>query len=151
MEPIRGKTPIVDPSYRYMMEKLVFQKERTKTCITNLQKITESLKIPFHTLITIFFKKRLSISIVERDDKVIITNEVDTKTIQNALYEFIEYFILCKKCKLPELTYVLDKKNVCGSCRSCGNLEVLELNQNTEKVIKALEAHLLAQAKTKTK
>ena len=96
MEPIRGKNEINDPSYRYKMHKLNFQRERTKTCITNLNIIAEDLKIPDQDLIVSYFKKRLAIAITGKDDRVIITNDVSTPSIQTALYEFIEYFVLCK-------------------------------------------------------
>lgn len=141
MEPIRGKNEITDPSYRYKMEKILFQKERTKTCITNLPKIAAALKIHSHDLITTYFKRRLSISIVERNDKIIITNDVDKQSVQNALYEFIEYFVLCKRCHFPELSYFLEKK-LNTKCKSCGHITTIEENQNTEKVIKLFETYL---------
>ncbi|VBB18507.1 Eukaryotic translation initiation factor 5, putative [Yasminevirus sp. GU-2018] len=149
MEPIRGKTEIFDPSYRYKMEKLAFQKERTKTCITNLQKIAVDLKIPTHDLIVTYLKKRLSIAIVEKEGKVIITNDVDTKTIQSALYEFIEYFVLCKRCRFPELNYEIEKKKLQVNCRSCGTLGSIDENQYTEKVVRAFEAKIATSSKSK--
>lgn len=148
MEPIRGKTEINDISYRYKMEKLNLQKERTKTLITNLPKIAIDLKIPSHYLIIVFLKKRLSIAITEKDGKIFITNDVEKQSIQNALYEFIEYFVLCQKCHFPELQYVLEKNKVKTLCSSCGHQSTIDNNQNTDKVIKLLEAKLIAQALT---
>lgn len=149
MEPIRGKREIIDPSYRYKMHKLTFQKEKTKTCITNLDKIADDIKIPDQDLIISYLKKRLAIAITGKNDRVIITNEVDTKAIQIALYEFIEYFVLCKHCKFPELTYTLEKKHLCVYCRSCGKVDVIDSNQHTEKIIKTIETKLLEESKKK--
>lgn len=151
MEPIRGKYEIIDPSYRYKMEKIIFQKEKTKTCITNLNKITISIKIPNQDLIIAYFKKRLSIAITGKGDRVIITNDVDIKAIQNALYEFIEYFVLCKNCRLPELTYSLEKNRLSVYCRSCGNVNSIEENQYTERIIKNIESQLIEDNKKKIK
>nr|XP_047140284.1 eukaryotic translation initiation factor 5-like [Hydra vulgaris] len=142
MEPIQGEKKIGDPNYRYKMNTINFQKERTKTCITNLPKIALDLKIPTHDLIVIYLKKRLSLAIVERDCKVIITNDVDTNTIKLALYEFIDYFVLCKKCGFPELNYDIEKKKLVVFCRSCGNTGTIDENKYTEKVIRAFETKI---------
>lgn len=139
MEPIRGKTEINDPSYRYKMHKINFQKENTRTCITNLDTITTDIKIPDSNMIITFLKKKLSISVIK--DKIgrdIITNDVDTKNIQNALYEFIEYFVLCKRCRLPELDYVYEK-NLCVRCRGCGHVDSIDSDRYTESIIKNME------------
>lgn len=144
MEPIQGKTKISDPSHRYNMEKLIFQRERTKTCITNLQAIASNLKIPSYDLIVVYLKNRLSTSVVDRDSKIIITNDVDIKTIQAALYEFIEHFVLCKRCRLPELKYDIKKKQLETTCESCGRVDTIITNQYTDKVVKKFETHLKA-------
>jgi translation initiation factor 2 beta subunit (eIF-2beta)/eIF-5 len=143
MEPIRGKVEIIDPSYRYNMEKIIFQKEKTKSCICNLDKIALNLKIDQNHIIA-YFKKRLSISITVKNNRVIISNDIDTHLVKNALYEFIDYFILCKKCKLPELTYVMHKKHLSGSCCGCGAINIIDNNVHTEKVIKNIEMALVA-------
>src|SRR5437773_1296471 len=103
MEPIRGKQEIKDPSHRYEMHKLVFLRERTKTCIANLDKVAKDLGIPDQNLITSFLKRRLAIAMTGCKDRVIITNHVSTASIQSALWEFIDYFVLCEVCRLPEL------------------------------------------------
>jgi translation initiation factor 5 len=149
MEPIRGKQEIFDPSYRYKMHKVVFQKEKTKTCITNLDKIADDIKIPDRELIVSYLKKRLSIAIAEKNDRHIITSAVDTKAIQGAIYEFIEYFVLCKQCRLPELTYGLEKKHLSVYCRSCGKVDAIDSNEHTEKIIMVMEAKLSNESKKK--
>lgn len=150
-EPIRGKTEINDNSYRYKMEKLNLQKERTRTCITNLPKIALELKIPSHDLIVAFIKKKLSIAITEKDGKIYITNDIDKQLILNTLYEFIEYFVLCKKCHLPELEYSMLKNKVKTDCNSCGHSSTIDNNQHTDKVIKLLETKLIAMANANLK
>lgn len=142
MEAIRGKQEINDPSYRYKMHKIVFQKERTKTCITNLEQIANDIKIPDQEMLTSFFKKRLAIAMTCKKDRVIITNDVSTASIQSALYEFIEYFVLCKNCNLPELSYSLEKKKLSIKCKSCGKINLIESNQYTDKIIKSIETKL---------
>jgi translation initiation factor 5 len=139
MEPIRGKTAIIDPYYRYKMRKMNVQRERTKTSISNLNDVAVDLKIPDASLIVSFMKKKLAIAITFKNDRVIVTNDVDVKNLQNALYEFIEYFVLCKKCKLPELSYSLENEQLVTDCRSCGVRGSIEKNHYTEKIIKEFE------------
>lgn len=146
MEPIRGKQEILDPLHRYKMHTIIFQKEKTKTCITNLDKIAEDIKIPNKDLIVSYIKKRLAVSMTIKNNVVIITNKVDTKSIQQALYEFIEYFILCKQCILPELTYFLDTNHLCVYCRGCGHISAIESNLQTDKIIEMIK-ETLAKAK----
>jgi len=36
---------------------------------------------------------------------------------------FIMKYVCCKKCKLPEITHEVNKKNLVGVCRSCGTTD----------------------------
>ena len=138
MEYIRGLEEIDDPSYRYKMPKMTFQKERTKTRITNLDKIADTLKVP-QSLIVSFIKKRLSINITSKKDGIIVSNDVDISAVQNALYEFIEHFVICKSCKFPELQYFqYSKKEIATMCDSCGHSTLLTSNDNTKSGIKSM-------------
>lgn len=139
---IQGKNKIVDPHHRYEMRKMEIKREKTKTVITNLNDIASDLKIPDSNLIIAYIKSRLAIAITVKKGRAIVTNDVDVRKIQDALHEFIEYFVLCKTCKYPELTYCLEKKILCTSCRSCGKLASIESNQYTDKVIKSFESIL---------
>lgn len=138
MEPIRGLTEINDPFYRYKMEKIKFSREKTKTCISNLEEIAKYLGIPNVEIILSFLKKRLSISIVNNKNRLIITNKVNTKNIQDALYEFIEIFVLCQneKCKKPELIYNIHKDKLQCQCKACGHLAYIIDTNLTSPTIK---------------
>ena len=57
---IVGLNDIIDPNYRYRMSKLDVVKQRTKTTITNLKKVSKDLdREP--ELIVGFFKKRFGV------------------------------------------------------------------------------------------
>ncbi len=143
MEPIRGKTEIIDPFYRYKMEKMVFRVERTKTSIMNLDKIASSLKIPSAECIVIFFKKRLAMQMIQCSQGLIISRHVDLKIIQDTLYEFIDFFVLCKNCNLPELAYVVRNKQIVTDCASCGTTNEIKKNQYSEPVMKYMKTTVL--------
>lgn len=133
------------------MEKLNFETKRNFICITNFNSIALSLKVPSADLIIAFIRKKLSIQITERDGVCLITKDINTQLVVNALYEFIEYFVLCKKCRLPELDYLLDKNHLETSCRSCGHLSNVDNNSHTDKIIKQFENHLKTSVKTNNK
>ena len=98
---------------RYQMTHMNIKKERTKICITNLDQISRELKLPNKDPIIAYISKRLSIKIKvnkinihgENGDLVILSGNIDIQTIRDTLYRFIEVFVLCSKCKLPELEY----------------------------------------------
>lgn len=131
MEPIRGKNEIDDPFYRYKMTKIGFKKEKTKTVVLNLDKIASELKVDFKFMIN-FMKSKLSIAIkIDNSDtnhvKVIISNHVDTNQIQNSLYEFIEMYVLCPKCRLPETVMEEKNKQTILNCNACSNVVIIKI------------------------
>ena len=112
-EPIRGLYPINDPMYRYQMSPINIVKERTKICITNLDQIAYELKLFNKEPIIAFINKRLSTktkivkgySRGKPYDRVILGLNMDTQSVRESIYLFIEAFILCPRCRLPELSY----------------------------------------------
>ena len=44
---------------------------------------------------------------------------MDIKTIRETIYLFIETFVLCPICKLPELVYLPKKSNLNAKCCAC--------------------------------
>ncbi len=130
MEPIRGKTEINDPFYRYKMTKLSFKKEKTKTLILNLDKIATEIKVDFKFMIS-FLKNKLATAIkLDNTDtnhiKVIISNQVDINLVQTSLYEFIEIYVLCPKCKLPE---VIMEDKLYLNCDACSTRSLINVTK----------------------
>jgi translation initiation factor 5 len=142
MEPIRGINQIIDPSYRYQMHRMIFQKDKEKLHIKNLHVICADLHIPSSDIIVGYIKKRLSVQIIEKNNQIFVSSKTDQQSIQDTLYEFIEYFVLCKKCKLPELSYTLDNKKLLIICSACGENSHIISNNMTEKTIKLFEKKL---------
>ena len=126
-EPIRGLYPIIDPMYRYQMTPINIVKERTKICITNLDQIAHELRLFNKEPIIAFINKRLSTKtkIVKGNikgkpyDRVILGLNIDIQSIRESIYLFIETFILCPICRLPELSYQSKKPNLLAICCAC--------------------------------
>jgi translation initiation factor 5 len=126
-EPIRGDDEIIDPSYRYQMAPMDVIKERTKICITNLDQVARDLRLPNKDPIVAYIGKRLSVKTKidlvktrgESCDRVILAGNMDIQVISETIYPFIEAFVLCPTCKLPELQYSTKKNALYGKCSAC--------------------------------
>ena len=51
----------------------------------------------------------------------ILKGEFTEPVLNKALDKFAEKFLICPKCKYPELDHEVKKKKVYGNCRACGN------------------------------
>lgn len=126
-EPIRGLDDINDPSYRYQMIPMNVIKERTKICITNLDQVARDLRLPNKNPIVAYIGKRLSVKTKveqvktkgELCDRVILAGNMSIQVIEETIYPFIETFVLCPTCRLPELKYLVKKNDLYGKCSAC--------------------------------
>jgi len=119
---IRGKKEIIDPFYRYKMEKVNITKEKTKIVFTNIDKIAKELDRTSQEIVS-FLKKFFGTSFTYSDGKANTTKQLSQEELQNAIYEFIEINILCRKCNNPETEIVEEKNKKIMRCKACNNLE----------------------------
>ncbi len=131
-----------DAFYRYKMPVLEIKKNCKNTILLNLSEISKSLNCPI-----IIIPKYLSITLGtivkhnKKDNTTIIKGIFNTDSLNSALDTFIELFILCKKCKYPELFY--EKNN--ARCQSCGEYFKLP----SHKITKLFETKSLINNKPK--
>ena len=116
---IQGINDIDDPFYRYQMDKIKFIDQKHKTVIDNFDKVCHDIKRDPKILID-FYKKRLGVSIIHKDGKIFLPSNIDKNKINQFLREFIETYVLCDRCKLPETRLDKDKDDIYLSCDSCG-------------------------------
>lgn len=116
---IQGLNDINDPFYRYQMEKIKFTDQKNKTVIDNFDKVCHDIKCEPKALVD-FYKKRLGVSIIYKDGKILLPSNIDKDKINQYLREFIEIYILCEKCKLPETKMIKEKNSIILSCDGCG-------------------------------
>jgi|LakMenE18May11ns_1017448.scaffolds.fasta_scaffold9935445_3 translation initiation factor 2 beta subunit (eIF-2beta)/eIF-5 len=119
---IRGKKEIIDPFYRYKMGKVIITKEKTKIIFTNIDKIAKELDRTSQEIVS-FLKKFFGTSFTYSDGKANTTKQLSQEELQNAIYEFIEINILCRKCSNPETEIVEEKNKKIMRCKACNNLE----------------------------
>merc|ERR1711862_775854 len=117
-----------DPSYRYKMPRLVSKIEGRgngiKTCIVNMTDVARALKRP-PTYTTKFFGCELGAqsTFTQKEgegDRAIVNGAHDTATCQKLLDKFIDLYVLCANCHLPEIDLYVKKGIIQGACKACG-------------------------------
>lgn len=121
---IRGKKEITDPFYRYKMNKVNTIKEKTKIIFTNIDQIAKDIDRNSADIIT-YLKKYFGTSFNYSDGKAQTTKQLTVDELQNAIYEFIEANVLCKKCSNPETQILEEKNKTIMRCKACSNLAIL--------------------------
>jgi len=121
-----------DPCFRYKMQALKLEKQKTKDVILNINDIGDNLSRDPKMLVE-FLKKKFGTQM-----KYSATlNKIEIKGIsqidlQKAIYEFIEYFVLCPTCRNPETILRKKKENLYISCKACSHDEQIKM---TNKIV----------------
>lgn len=138
---INGKT---DPSYRYKMNPIKFtingKGNGIFTIIHNLNDIGKSINHPENLLLKFLSTYFGSIS---NEEKCSITGSYTDVQLQNAIQIYINRFVLCPACCIPETIPILrkeSKKNILLDlkCSACGKTSEVKTNNKTEDKIKDL-------------
>lgn len=59
----------------------------------------------------------------EKNERAIVNGNFDAVTVHGVIMNFINKFVLCPRCKLPETKMSVDKHdNIKLSCKACGNV-----------------------------
>lgn len=95
-----------------------------KTNIFNLDEVAKALRVPEEAIIK-YWCAELGAS---KEKKSILKGQHNFETLQKFLDKFIEKYLLCQKCKYPETTMYVIKKNLQSKCRACGNINNLDSN-----------------------
>ena len=113
----------------YKMPKMILKVEGKgngiMTNITNLEDVAKSLRVPAsypHK----YFGIELGTLTKTKTDSFIVNGKHDIGAMEKILDKFIEKYILCPLCKLPEMTLKTKKDSLLGSCRSCGKVSKLD-------------------------
>lgn len=117
---IRGLKDQEDPFYRYKMEKIELVKEGSFYAIKNICQISTALNREPQQLVS-FLKKVFASAFVYKNGIVKCTKtDLTSSALQEAIYQFIENNVLCKKCSLPETVILVEKKKTFMVCQACG-------------------------------
>jgi translation initiation factor 2 beta subunit (eIF-2beta)/eIF-5 len=133
---------IADEHARYRMPKLQSRiKDKGKfaeTFVNNLVEIAAALKVPLAPLLK-FMESELGSQFLKADKQDLASYYVKGRFEYEQLYKplrlFIDEYVLCSKCNLPELRYQLEKNKGLRVCSSCGLKQTVDVKH---KIIKHL-------------
>jgi len=124
---------VKDEFYRYKIPALIAKVEGRgngiKTVIVNMSDIAKSLARPPEYPTKYFGFELGSITTIEQDkDKYVVNGKHDQSKLAQVLDDFIEKFILCKKCQRNPETYMTIKGGVIElKCKACGGRSPVDM------------------------
>jgi len=146
---ISGTTPVDDPNYRYKMPTVVGKIEGKgngiKTVIVNISDLATALKRGPGE-VNKFFGCEIGAQTkyIEEDDKAIVNGAHTDQVLQSSIHKYIEAFVLCPNCKLPETVYKIKNGCIWHRCKACGTKEMVDMGHK-------LCTYILAQDKKERK
>jgi len=118
---------IEDPMYRYKMPPMILKVEGKgngiKTNIVNLGEVAEALRVPAEYPLKFLGMEQGSQTTFKQtggDLITIVNGNFQYENLKKSLDKFIEKYVLCNKCKLPEIAMSVVNKIVMGRCNACG-------------------------------
>ena len=135
---------VKDPHYRYKMPKIQITTQGSgngiKTNWVNLPEVSNALKVPLDYPIK-FIARELGSNTDTKSNSYLINGSHDVEKMQELLDKFIRKYVLCPKCKLPEIhgkVRVEKKKGkIKCTCRSCGTTSELDNTHNFASYIRS--------------
>lgn len=129
---IAGLIPVEDPSYRYKMPKIQAKVEGRgngiKTVLVNILELAQSLNRDAPE-VTKFFGCELGsqTSYSADTDRAIVNGAHTANDLQTHLSKYIENFVLCKNCRLPETRYKIKGGIIDQKCAACGSKDTCDM------------------------
>lgn len=139
---INGKN---DTSYRYTMEPLKTtmggKGNGKNTIIHNLENVSKYVNHP-PTLILKYIS--ISFGSIVNEEKQTITGSHTTESLQKCLQQYIDKFVICPACGIPETIpkiTKINKKNIILElfCSACSTTSNITNNKHSDIIIKYLE------------
>lgn len=137
---ISGVNRIDDPEYRYKMPRLVGKVEGRgngiKTVVVNCVEIATSLHRTAAEVCK-FFGCELGAQSKYDDatERAVVNGAFTDVDMQSHLCKYIEQFVLCPKCRLPETKYKYRKDCVFHKCFACGADEPIDMTHKLTNFI----------------
>jgi len=130
---ISGTTPVTDPEYRYKMPvvygKIEGRGNGIKTVIPNITELANSLhRTPAE--VNKFFGCELGAqtSYSGDNDRAIVNGAHNDVSLQCLIHKYVELFVLCPQCGLPETEYKIKNGCIFHKCAACGSKEMVDMS-----------------------
>lgn len=129
---ISGSQPVDDPEYRYRMP-LVFGKiegrgNGIKTVIPNISDVGFSLhREPAE--VNKFFGCELGAqtSYAADTDRAVVNGAHTDAVLKDLIHKYVERFVLCPSCRLPETKYKIKSGTISHNCAACGAKDMVDM------------------------
>jgi len=139
---IAGTTPVDDPEYRYKMPvvygKVEGRGNGIKTVIPNIAEVALSLhRSPAE--VCKFFGTEIGAqtSYNEKDDRAVVNGQHTDPQLQDMMHKYIEKYVICPNCGLPETEYKIRNGCIYHRCAACGASEMLDMSHKLTTFILA--------------
>jgi len=142
---IAGINPVDDPSYRYKMPKIQAKVEGRgngiKTCLLNVNEVAFSLNREAPEVTKFFGCELGSQTAYSKEDdskaRALVNGAHSTQDLQSHLSKYIENYVLCKQCKLPETYYKIKAGIISQKCQACGAKDPVDMTHKLTTFILA--------------
>lgn len=131
-----------DPFYRYKMEKVNIVVQKNKSNIMNLHIIANEIYRDVNLLVN-YYKKKFNTSVIFKNNILTVSGIITTNEFEEALREFIEYYVLCPVCRLPQTELVIVKNKIEINCKCCPNSTEIKRNNIKSKICNKLYDSLI--------
>lgn len=130
---IAGTTPVDDPEYRYKMPAVFGKIEGSgngiKTVMPNILDVASALhrtagEVNKFFGIELGAQSRYS----AETDRAIVNGAHTDQVLQDLMHRYIEKFVLCPNCRLPETAYKIKGDSIYHKCAACGAKEMVDMN-----------------------
>lgn len=149
---ISGTTPVDDPEYRYKMPtvygKLEGRGNGSKTVIPNISDVALSLhRDPGE--VNKFFGCEMGAQTTynAETDRAVVNGHHQDKTLQQMVHKYIQAYVLCPNCGLPETEYKIKSGIIYHKCAACGAKEMVDMSHKLCTYILAQDKKAKADAK----
>jgi len=139
---IQGLSPVDDPEYRYKMPtvygKIEGRGNGIKTVIPNICAVATSLhRSPAE--VNKFFGCELGAQTKydESTERAVVNGAHNDVVLGDMMHRYIEKFVLCPNCGLPESDYRFKGESIYHSCKACGAKEMLDMSHKLTTFILA--------------
>merc|ERR1712238_128522 len=139
---ISGNNPVDDPEYRYRMPAVFGKVEGSgngiKTAIPNISDVALALHRNSGE-VNKFFGCELGAQTTynKETDRAIVNGSHTDDTLQKLIHRYIESFVLCHTCGLPETRYSIKSGTIWHKCAACGAKEMVDMNHKVTNYILA--------------
>lgn len=121
-----------DPHFRYKMPRLEVQQVRRTTTVSNLAAVAKSLRVGPGLLMRYFC---LELGIATSSSK--LQGCHTSAALQTLLRRFIDDYLLCVQCGLPELALTSRTAYLKQQCAACGHSNKIPIDSH--KIIKSFK------------